>query len=346
MIFDDKTLHTPGSLTLECHTGSERYIRLAMGFAHCLSLGDSPDKSSKARFLDSFTRLKIGKWTLAGVKIGRRSLRQHYEQLLESDPGQLQWHYREFLMRSKETSEQSASSFLSPRTTGSAKALTTWIEATAWPSSTAAVSHWFCVPWEHISSLSGLAISTAPCLAIISVSLHESSSGGVFPKAALLTAGGLLCVRIWSGRERGPVPPTRRAREGAAPVRRFARLSWRGTRKSPAPESLFKNGGDEFEIIVGGSRQPCFKANHRFAYNAFHPHSKERGTRGSACVCSNRAIWEGDAYGLSQRLHPRVQRYLYRETDNTEGMRELIEPVPELGAEIHSVFLRWLERSS
>ncbi|KAK7955801.1 HET-domain-containing protein [Apiospora aurea] len=111
MIFDDKTLHTPGSWTLECHTGSERYIRLAMGFAHCLSLGDSPDKSSQARFLNSFTGLKIGKWTLAGLKIGRRSLRQHYEQLLQSDPGQLQCHYREFLMRSKETSEKSASSF-------------------------------------------------------------------------------------------------------------------------------------------------------------------------------------------------------------------------------------------
>ncbi|KAK8052396.1 hypothetical protein PG993_003781 [Apiospora rasikravindrae] len=109
MIFDDKTLHAPESLALECHTGSERYTRLAMGFAHCLSLGNAPDKSKEARFLDSFAGLKIGKWTVAGLKIGRRTLRQHYKQLLENDPGQLQWHYREFLMRSKETSEQSAS---------------------------------------------------------------------------------------------------------------------------------------------------------------------------------------------------------------------------------------------
>ncbi|KAK8060762.1 Heterokaryon incompatibility protein 6-OR allele [Apiospora saccharicola] len=76
IIFDDKTFHKRGSRNLGYKSGNERYIRLALG-----------------------------------LKIGDRTLRQHYEHLLETDLGQLEWHYREYLIRSKETSERSSSTF-------------------------------------------------------------------------------------------------------------------------------------------------------------------------------------------------------------------------------------------
>ncbi|KAK8060768.1 PK beta-barrel-protein domain-containing protein-like protein [Apiospora saccharicola] len=54
------------------------------------------------------------------------------------------------------------------------------------------------------------------------------------------------------------------------------------------------------------------------------------------------------ADGVVERVHPtwplaRVQRYLYHETDNAAAMRQLVERVPELGAEIRDVFRRRLE---
>ncbi|KAK7957861.1 HET-domain-containing protein [Apiospora saccharicola] len=95
-IFDDKPgLTAPGNMS-----GSDRYIRLALGFAHCLSLDNSPNKS-EAIFLDSFP----------GLKIDKRTPRKHYEHLLRTDPGELEWHYQEYLIRSNETSEQSSSTF-------------------------------------------------------------------------------------------------------------------------------------------------------------------------------------------------------------------------------------------
>lgn len=66
MIFDDKTLHEPGSDKLGYSSGTERYIRLALGFARFLSM-ESTGKP-EANFLDSFT----------GLKSDNRTLRQHY----------------------------------------------------------------------------------------------------------------------------------------------------------------------------------------------------------------------------------------------------------------------------
>ncbi|KAK8128885.1 hypothetical protein PG984_009993 [Apiospora sp. TS-2023a] len=100
MIFEDRTLHKSMFSTRGYNTGNDRYIRMALGFAHCLGLSDATDKSETS-FLDSFL----------GLKIGDRTLLQHYEHLLETDPGELQWHYREYLIRSNETSEKSASTF-------------------------------------------------------------------------------------------------------------------------------------------------------------------------------------------------------------------------------------------
>ncbi|KAK7926681.1 pyruvate kinase-like protein [Apiospora marii] len=110
--------------------------------------------------------------------------------------------------------------------------------------------------------------------------------------------------------------------------------------------------GDEgvgVEVVVGEPRQPCFKLNHRFAYKRMSSAAQRTGRTGWYLrVLKTGYIREGDAYELVERVHPtwplaRVQRYLYHETDNVAAMRELVEGVPELGAEIRGVFRRRLE---
>ncbi|KAI4859066.1 PK beta-barrel-protein domain-containing protein-like protein [Hypoxylon rubiginosum] len=92
----------------------------------------------------------------------------------------------------------------------------------------------------------------------------------------------------------------------------------------------FRLGPDAI-IQVSMPRQPCYKLNHRFEHKKMSSLIQSHGWTGWYYrVIQGGDVQEGDEMELIERIHPywslsRVQQILYKDTNNKEAMRELIQ---------------------
>jgi len=100
-------------------------------------------------------------------------------------------------------------------------------------------------------------------------------------------------------------------------------------------------------LQVSQPRQPCFKLNHRFQLKNFAPETTRLSRTGWYYrVLREGWVSKGDEVKLVERKYPdwtleRVQHYLYREKENVDAMRGLLE-IEELTDEIKGAVRRRL----
>lgn len=101
--------------------------------------------------------------------------------------------------------------------------------------------------------------------------------------------------------------------------------------------------GSEVVLQVTEPRQPCFKLNHRFEFKNMSKRTQESGRTGWYYrVLKEGRLSQGDQIALIERPNPywtlaNIQHYLYKEMQNENVMRELVE-LPALGEEPRGIF--------